>query len=480
MKKKILSFIGDGQKVVFSLILAFLGLISIGFGGAVQGPLYYWLFGFLLLFLSVAVSSMKFEKEELRSLIIFSIPLVVFVCFGAINVFYVDSFAGFANGLLLAIGLLSVFALGLLLKNFRKCQIIHILLAIIIGFSISVVVSLITNLIVYGPFYVQLSKGAIYFFDGVDHVVSTETKFFIGTGIVEVSIRYGSIAASLLAVSGLSLLFISPKEHKITFSIIAAGAFIGVLFLILLPFFYAFVIMIPTIIIAIILRFFRPSLKASRNEKIVGVTLLSLIALFVLLLFINALAEPAFIKSNSFLKMIFENSITLPIMESISAVFHGSSSTGGLSIKNILFGAYSSGYTNYGGVTKSVLSIQNHSFEFVVLLEGGIIAFLGLCVLIVFAFISIRRWILKDEKLDAGKVGLALILLAIFTFNSLLNDVAPFVYNRVYQSPLRNSFSIILMMFILGLSCEPDFLKSKPLVKEAKPTQVEAVKEENV
>jgi hypothetical protein len=102
-----------------------------------------------------------------------------------------------------------------------------VLLAVIIGLSALTLISAISSLATYGPFYAIRYKGLAYYYDGIPFTVSNEYTMLFGFHLVAVSVRYGAQYAFLCACSLVALFFVSPKEEKALFITIAVCGGMG-------------------------------------------------------------------------------------------------------------------------------------------------------------------------------------------------------------------------------------------------------------
>jgi hypothetical protein len=209
-------------------------------------------------------------------------------------------------------------------------------------------------------------------------------------------------------------------------------------------------------------------------EKILSWVVLGVGVLLLLIVFINGIADIAAL-NNGGLGRIFNNGrYLLPINEIIQAVFWKETSGGAKTVFDLtgLFGmAMTDGGTWEGASFSEGFFIKNRVFEFSALYEGGLFAFLALLVMLVFAFISLRKFLHTEEKIKPEKVLLAALFVGWFLYESLESDSYPVVYtwesSARYCSPLFENNLFLIMVFLLGFSYTPIFSFKEKAEKEA-------------
>ena len=181
-----------------------------------------------------------------------------------------------------------------------------------------------------------------------------------------------------------------------------------------------------------------------------------------MIVFVNGIADLSALNSG-FLGRIFNNGrYLLPINEMIQAMFWKQGATKTSFDLTALFGMSATAQGSWNGSLFSEgFYLKNRIFEFNALFEGGVLAFLALLVAIVFAIMSLRKYLHSDSKISGAKVALVALILGWFIFESLESDPYPAVlyyadYSR-YCSPISENHLFLVMLFLLGFAYTPIF-----------------------
>jgi hypothetical protein len=156
----------------------------------------------------------------------------------------------------------------------------------------------------------------------------------------------------------------------------------------------------------------------------------------------------------------------VPVNEIIQSVFWKQNSAGVASFTLLgLFGiSPTASGTWLGRAFEGGFYYLNRIFEFNALYEGGLLAFLGLLVGIVFAIISLRKFLHSENGVRGEKILLVALLLGWFIYASLESDSFPVLSypNAPYRfvSPIFHNNFFLVMMALLGASYQPIFLES--------------------
>jgi hypothetical protein len=453
-------------KIISYITFVFLFLVAFAFGGSKFVSIYSML-GFIFAVGVLSLRTERLQKDELIRLLCYGIPLIIFAILDSFSRFWVSLSASAASDLINLFGLISAFVFGFGIKGNKEVKLKWILVSILSGFALLVLLSTIYSVSRYGLFYVQTLQNKVYFYQGQTFAYSSEMKLLLGFNFETVTVAYGSIFAYVLASSLCALLFIDPKKEKFLFFTVLACGFIGLLSLLALPAIKAVILLVVPLVVACLLRLLPLQKTPTSKEKIIFFTLIGLMGVYFAVVFFNGINNPEILKTNKGLAKIFDNGAYLrPINEIINAVltkpFSGFNSAG------FFFGLQTSvngealEYSTFMGTATYLPAFNNRVFEFAALYEGGFFAFLALCVFLVFALISVRKYLFSEGQLTGEKGLVALILLAILVYLSFESSVFPYIYsNTNYVSPFRKNAIMLIALFLLGYSYTPIFGQAK-------------------
>jgi hypothetical protein len=451
----------DWDRILSYVVLVFLALVSFSFGGNDWTYLYQAI-AFVLAVAFYAVIPVNKDKAEGKRLLYYSIPLIVFAVFCSFSKFWLTgNFASFSSALINLMGILAFYAVGLMCRHLKSLALEKVVLAVLFGLALLVLISSIATLADYGFFYAVRYAKDVRFYDGRYIALADDYSLLYGFKILSVSLKYSMQFAFILTISLLSLLFISPKKNKLLFIGVAVAGGIGFLAMLFVPYVFGFKLAIPFVVFALLLRFVKFPQTTPKWEKIVGYVALALGSLFLLIMFINGVRGGIAVLTSGFLGKIFNNRLLVAANESVAVAFHKVG--GGFDITG-LFGI---GFNQIGewlgtSVNESFF-VDNRVFEFAALYEGGILGFLGLFVMLVFAIMGFRKYIHPDEALDGGKILVLLLVASYVLYASLSTDSTPLNENpSLYVSPLARNGMILLLVFFLGYAYTPIF----PLAKK--------------
>ena len=449
------------DKIISFVIMGLLFLASFSFGGTNYGYLMNAL-AFIVAVISYAFLDIKFSKDEQKSLLIYAIPLIIYAIFGSFSQFWLNSgFSSISMSLINAMGILSFFALGILSKKIEGFKISYVIFSILCGLALIVMINTIISLSEYGFFYMARYANYERFYDGIAYTIGDEAKILNGFSAAFVSASYSYKPALLLSMALPALLFMSPKENKQNFIITAVFGGVGLLSLLLVFYKSYLLLFLFLVVIAILFRFLPHKEEAPKWEKIVGIVILSLGALYILLILINGIFEISAFNSG-FLGKIFNNRFILPINQMLQGMFY---QKGNSFLFLGIFGMSSSaeGYWNGSSFTSGILG-NNIMFEFSALSEGGIFAFASLLALLVVVIIAARKFLFSNKENMPEKIIIAMMLLAFFFSSSIFNDVEPLKsQSTTYVSPLYQNLLFSLMIYFFGYIYMPkkDTLRKK-------------------
>lgn len=459
-KTSLLGFLKNlGSRTIAGYIgILLVGLLAFNLGGSsnqtatcVLGGLLFAVAAFL------ALDASKGDKEEKKALFIFLIPVAIFLLFSLVSLFWISMGLGNVVLNLIAIaGIFGAFFFGMEVKRDPKMPKHILLYAILFGLALLSLSNLIASLSEYGFFYLIRFKGMSYFLDGVSMNVTEEMAILDGFTVSYVSPYFGFLPSFLLSSSLLSLLFLRFKEEKFLFLFILCSGSIGLLTIVLLGFYWAFILFAPLLLLALLFRFIKGKEKTPLWETILFLVVLVLILVIVFVLLFVAGKGTNIYASNKFLRKIFDNGKFLRgINETINVVF-----ADGLFSQRALFGMPVYDVHGFGDLSSSSMltssawggdyvywtSFNLHTFEFSVLMENGLIGFLAFLVFTVSLFPLLRRYIVKTEDGKGSRVFFAAYIVAFYLYQSLFMDTLPFLGTSSYVSPiLMNPFFMVLM-----------------------------------
>jgi hypothetical protein len=304
------------------------------------------------------------------------------------------------------------------------------------------------------PFYLVRYAAYDRYYDGIAYPITNEMGFLNGFEVTLASPHYVMAFAFILASSLSALLFISPKEQKELFITIAVFGGIGLISMILAFPKAMLLVYVVLMLFAVLLRYVHFPKKAPRWEVIVGWVALGILAVFLVIAGLNGLLGISALNSG-FLGKIFNNSR----MSMFNKILTVSFKPNGFWSLLGLFGMDSSytGYWNNSSVAVGFYA-ANTTMEFTILYEGGILAFLAFLTMVVFAVISLRKYLHEGDKIDGTHVLVVFFLLAYLIYATLFSDVAPFTLHKSwYVSPVFQNALLTLSMFFLGLAYRPIF-----------------------
>ena len=456
----------DWDKILSYVVLGFLALVSFQFGGN-EYTYFYEAIAFVIVVAFYALIPTKKDADGQKYLLYYSIPLIVFAVFCSFSKFWLaSSFSSFSSALISLMGILAFYGLGLLCHHLKNISLQKVALAILFGLALLVLISLIATLADYGFFYAIRYANDVRYFDANPIRIADDYSLLNGFSIVSMSLKYSMQFAFVLSISLLSLLFISPKKNKLLFIGVAIAGGVGLLAMILVPYVFGLKLAIPFVLLALLLRFVKFPSSTPKWEKIVGYLALASGLLVLLILFINGLQGGIAVLTSGFLGQVFDNRFLSVVSQTIAVAFH--SSSGGFDVTGLFGIAFDQGGTWLGATVNPYFFYANRIFEFAALYEGGLLGFLGLFGLLVFAVIAFRKYLHLDAELDGGKILVLLLVSSFVLYASLSTDSTPFNQNPgLYVSPLVRNAMILLLVFLIGYSYTPIFpFRKKVSLKE--------------
>jgi hypothetical protein len=453
------------NRIFAYLILLLLSLVAFGFGGSSFMNVYLMI-GFLFALSIFVFSDRKIDKAKAHELLGFCIPLIVVAVFGSVSYFWLSYSGNSVSGDLISMfGVISFFALGYGIYRCKDIKISYVIFAILGGMALMVLISTVYSLSRYGFFYVTKYAGDTYFYDGVYYGIATETQILQGFSFARVTLNYASVYPFVLAATLFALLYISPKRNPLLFCLVLIEGSIGLLTFVLLGNFKPLPFLIPVAIVALWIKFVKYNPNHEKANRIVGWSVFGLFAALLLIMFVNAIGGTNFFANSVFLNKIFNNGrLTMKINQIINLMANDYS-TGSFSLVTFLFGASSAGKTAWGTLYSNpvgLVSIGPNMIEFIMLYEGGFLAFAGLCAFMLFMIWAIRRWLHEDASVSGEKAIIVLFLLAWIVYMSFRSSVFPYVFStNEYVSPFRRNGLFYLSLLFCGYAYRPIWNRAK-------------------
>ncbi len=387
---------------------------------------------------------------------------------------------GLLFNLVTTIGYIAFFVLGGSLRKIAKIKKDYIVFSILGGLALLVLITLIYSLVRYGFFYAAIYKGMVYYYDGVVFPIAKEGKVLDGFLFREASLSYAKIPSFLLACSGVGLFAMKPSKENWRFWALLGFASLGLIDLILVPYTWGLLLLIPVYLFVGIHRLLMhlwPNeeglVKRKKVAKIVFWTLIALAAILVLTLMIDTFLG----ESKSFLRKIplfftAEGNARrlgrylLTIEDAISTMMFTES--GGIRSFNFLGMLFGANAISGGGL----IVINSPIGEFSIMYQNGLVGFAGLLFLIFFGIYESWKFIeeSEDDSLSHKLVYVGL-LLGGFIYFSLNNDELPlihayqldefFSYHSSSAVFFTRSSYMLLYVFLLGYIYTPKKVEEK-------------------
>ncbi len=447
LKKRLYALVDKYDALIIFLVIECLALTAFSLADA---NIIFRYLGFLISLALIPFALMFTSKREWLSLGLFSIPLVIIAFLTGFSTFTLSMGFGTLDNLSVVLGTLAFFFLGFAVRRVRKFKIDIALLAIGAAMALLVFLGLIYSLYQYGPFHASLYEGLVYYYDGRLFVVSEETKWLLGFSFVEISINYVSLFGAMLSTALTALLYISPKTEPRKFAIVAVIGLIGLLSIVLIPNIEALILLIPVFLFALGYRFIRSREKVGIVVQYAFFALLGIAGIALLVVILNN-AGVSFIRNalagNAFLNRLFN---TNRIMSPVNAVLAPMFTAGGF---------FGFPITYIDG-----LVANTGAFEFEIVKEGGLLAFLAIIAFLLLVIFSLARYSAKSPDKGHIKIVILSLLIAVFLNGSLLWDTFPLIYESDYYFSFFRSAPYLIVLFLIGYAYYP--LSGKPLIEE--------------
>ena len=439
------NFFVKNKSIITFLILEVVVLTAFNFGNVSQ---IFGIAGAVLAILGFFfVYGTTKEKKTLLPILIPIGLLLVISLIGSLNAFS----KGFTvtSNISLLLSLPAFLALGFFLRKLNDVKPRTVLLVVGGAFAAITLFGLFSTLIEYGLFYKLIyKKTPNYYYDGIPYDVTKEMFWLSGFEFGEVFIEYGCLFAILCSSFLPGLLFLSPKKDKQDFIICASIGGIGLLTLLVIPNFYAVIILVVISSFAFIFKFLR---KNEKVLKILGISFVSLLGLALIFFIISMINAAIGYKLPGFLNRLFAQN---RFMTNVTPVFEA------------LFTKVGGKLVNFFGLTPTMLNeditwLETNMFEVQLLKEVGLIG-----TLLFAAFLGISGWFMyhylkKSEDHDYIKSIFVVMILVFFIYESFYFVISVAPHSESYQAFLRSP-TLLTILFVLG------YIFTSPLSKEEK------------
>lgn len=471
LKTKLHALVSKYDSLIIFLVIECLALTAFSLADA--NVIFRYL-GFLIAFALLPFALMFTSKEEWLSLLFFSIPLIIIAFLTGFSTFTISMGFGLLDNLSVVLGTLAFFFIGFALRRVKKFRIDIALLAIGAAMALLVLLSLIYSLYQYGPFHVAIYDGLVYYYDGRLFVVSEESKWLLGFSFVEISINYISLFGAMTSTALAGLLYVSPRQEPRKFWIMAAIGLVGLLSIVLLPNLNALYLLIPVMLFALAYRFAKLRQKWAAVVQYVFFAFLGIAGIVLLVAIVNAAGSNFVsdaIAGNGLLNRLFNtNRFVRPINDVLKQMFTVSG----------LFG--------YPLTYIEGLVANTGAFEFEIIKEGGIIAFLALLFFIIIVIVAMSRYSARSKDPAYVKIIILSVLIAVLLNASFLWQTFPLIYKDDFYFSFFRSAPYLIVLFLIGYAYNPSRDASKyaldseekAIASESTPKIDEVIKEEEI
>lgn len=411
-------------------------------------------------------------REEKRSFWVYVSPLLVFSFFLIVSFFWMSG--GFSSVLLSFISVLGFGGSFLLFYSFRRDHFLSLEILIggaLVALSFVTFSNLIATLSQYGFFHLERFTGYVYYREGIAYPLDAEVAILDGLSISFVSKEFGLLPAFILASALPTLLYVNPKKEMKRYLLISIPSVLGLLSLVLVGSFQTLLFLLPIYLLGILFRFLRLPLPAPRWERILVSSLLVLAGIAIIGVMGIAANGKDIYSGSAVLSRLFDNGRLMNgINKTVATVFKDGFLSArvffGMPVYDIKgFGELGSSnlysFVSWDGVTSNWTSYKLRTFEFAALMEGGIFAFIALCVFFLFLFPTLRRYLRLEENgiLCFAPVSL---LLGYLVYQSFFLDLFPYVGASQYVSAfVLNPYFIFFLGFTGYLFSPSPFLMKK-------------------
>lgn len=438
------SFRNEYESIGTFLILELLALVGFGLGGV---SLIFQYAGFIVALVATFFAFKNYSKEDLKPILYVGIPLFLMSLFTSFGKFFETN--NFLAKLGSFLSLISFLAIGLSARRMKSFSAKNAVLCIGGGLALIVLISTFATWIQYGFFYPLIHRGAgNYYYDGNLYSIINEMTWLNGFKFVEMSQDYGGLFALLCACALTGLLFLKPKDDKITFIVLSVIGGIGLISIITIPNIPALVFFAISFLAALFYKYLKDNKLAVSIFKYALLVIVGFVVVCVVIAMLNVSASGVhnFIAGNSILNRLFNSNRFMvkinPIFEAALKPFN-------------LFGINTMQYIDGYKISDEAILTNVGIFEVEIIKEGGIFAFIFFLVFLLFAYESFGKYLKQSKDKDHIKVIFLAMLVGFFLYSSLFNDVFPITHSTHSYYPFTRSLPFFLMLFIIGFTILP-------------------------
>ncbi len=445
------------------LALEFFALIAFNYSGS------FVLFGALSLAICLLLILFNIGEIKLKGISnigLYFIPLFLFVLLTALGTYMmahaqVGHFS-YAELVFIPLGLLPIAFSGYLLSVDKHFKIKTFLIVIYSALAVYCLINLIYNLVEFGAFYTVLYKNYYLYYRGLksDIPVNEFAYALEGFKFIEVEMSHYVLYPLLLLSSSVMLLYLSPKNEKVTFFVYLAFTLLALFALVFIPSLLSLagigVVAILDLVIFIAKRYVK-------SRKVFKYILYIFIALFVIFFFIYVLNNQSFAsglqaalgKEGSLLNRLFNaNKYSQKYNPPITDLFDGSRFLG-FAVNQIAAGLYDEVHLSGG-------------FIFDTFMTSGVVGALGLFIFIFVGFKSFKPYFKLHSDEFHLQAALFLFALIFVGYSALFNSGEYALFYQVYK-PIYLTAPFMIMAFIFSYV----IAKSHPIVEETAPVSGE-------
>ncbi len=470
-----LSFIKRNGSFIGFLFMEILALVAINLGDFSE---IWTILGFLgAIFLIPYV--ILFKKKDKIALLLFTIPFILYIAFSAFSRFFISN-SNILSILVSFVGPLSFIFAGISLKQDKDFKMETALLVLFGALAFITSISLIVTLANYGPFYAQIYAGRYIYYDG-EMLLLSDIGLWISqiTNAQMMDIDFVNVYALVLASCLPALLFISPRKNLKRFVLFAIFGGLGLLSLVFIPSIKALIVLFVGLLFALYVRFVKKNNIGRWIVNILAILVLAVFLIVFVILIMNAqtgnsfASIKSFIAENSLLNYLFNENRYAQNIKLVLDFSNPISNFNNGGVIGFLFGST----RTYGHGTGS--------FIFDVINEAGFFAFISLLIFIVFAFISLQRYLRFNQAPMHIRMMIVLFVASYFVYTLFFYQSIPYTVEGRYMS--YSTFPLTLVaFFFIGYSFtytrkakEIELKEATPL-NDAKLNEMQVDKEEAV
>lgn len=219
------------------------------------------------------------------------------------------------------LGSISFLLLGYFISRTTMIAKQNVMFLIFGGIGLLLLISLVATLFNYGFFHRIFYEGMVNYYDSRAYQITNQANLLQGFNIVTIDYKV-LVTLGLLMITPIFALFFKKDITKDSYLyLLIAFAVVGVLTLVLLTDYRALIFLVPSLLLAVIMKF---KLHQRKEFKITMIVLLSLAGL---LIFLGILASfevgfvVTFLKSNALTNRIYYNGYTIRYMGIIREAF---------------------------------------------------------------------------------------------------------------------------------------------------------------